>query len=288
MYTVGMNENAVGDFILKNSSKVLLVVVLIALIFGSVGTVRAGERGVKTRFGAIQGVLSEGLYFKLPLIESVTKIDIKTRTINYDKNGNEGDSIDTSQLLGSSRDLQDVHMGVVVNYHIDPVHAGDIFAQYSSTENYEYNVIEPIVREAVKTQSALYTAEELVTKRQEFSDHVSTILDERLAMKNAILERFSVTNFEFSPAFSQAIEAKVTAVQNAEAARNKLEQVKFEAEQTIEAAKAVAEAQRIQSAALTSAGGKEYVQLKAIEKWDGRLPAQMVPGGTVPFVNLTK
>lgn len=288
MYTVGMNENAVGDFILKNSSKVLLVVVVIALIFGSVGTVRAGERGVKTRFGAIQGVLSEGLYFKLPLIESVTKIDIKTRTINYDKNGNEGDSIDTSQLLGSSRDLQDVHMGVVVNYHIDPVHAGDIFAQYSSTENYEYNVIEPIVREAVKTQSALYTAEELVTKRQEFSDHVSTILDERLAMKNAILERFSVTNFEFSPAFSQAIEAKVTAVQNAEAARNKLEQVKFEAEQTIEAAKAVAEAQRIQSAALTSAGGKEYVQLKAIEKWDGRLPAQMVPGGTVPFVNLTK
>ena len=96
----------------------------------------------------------------------------------------------------------------------------------------------------------------------------------------------SITNFDFSPSFNTAIEAKVTAEQNALAAKNKLEQVKYEAEQTIETAKATAEAQRISSQALAAQGGSDYVQLKAIEKWDGHLPEQMIPGTTVPFVNL--
>ncbi len=268
--------------------RALAVFILLVFAFSSVGTVGAGERGVRTRFSAIVGVVPQGLYFKLPLVESVHIIDVKTRTINYDRNGNEGDTIDTSQLSGASKDLQDVWIGVVVNYHIDPEKVALIFAQYSSTENYEANVIEPIIREVVKTTSAQYTAEELVTKRAEFSDRVNSTLADRLISKDAILERSSVTNFEFSKAFSQAIEAKVTAVQNAEAAKNKLEQVKFEAQQTVEAAKATAEAQRIQSAALTSLGGKDFVQLKAIEKWDGHLPAQMIPNAAVPFLDLTR
>jgi regulator of protease activity HflC (stomatin/prohibitin superfamily) len=273
-----------------NVSKVIThaVIVLLALIFltSSVGTVGAGERGVKTRFGAIVGVIPQGLYFKMPLVEKVNKMDVRTRTINYDKNGNEGDAIDTSQLSGASKDLQDVWIGVVVNYHLNPEKADAIFAQYRSTENYEANVIEPIIREVVKSTSAQYTAEELVTKRAQYSDEVNMTLTERMMSKDAVLERFSVTNFEFSEAFSQAIEAKVTATQNAEAAKNKLEQVKFEAQQTIETAKATAEAQRISSQALAAQGGEDYVQLKAIERWDGHLPTQMIPGSAVPFLNL--
>lgn len=273
-----------------NVPKIILhsVILIVALfvVFDSVGTVGAGERGVRTQFGEIKGVVSQGLYFKLPFIQTVTKMDVKTRTINYDKNGAEGDATDTSQLYGASKDLQDVKIGVMVNYHIDPEKVADIFAQYSSVQNYESNVIEPVVREIVKSTSAQYSAEELVTKRAEYSDKVNVTLADRFSAKNAILERFSVTNFEFSNAFSKAIESKVTAVQEAEAAKNKLEQVKFEAQQTIETAKATAEAQRISSAALAAQGGSDYVQLKAIEKWDGVLPQQMIPGSTVPFLNL--
>ncbi len=253
--------------IIKNS-----VIGLFALIivFSSFGTVGAGERGVKTRFSAIKGTVQQGLYFKVPFVEQVHKMDVKTRTINYDKNGNEGDSADTSQLFGASKDLQDVKIGVVVTYHIDPTHVTDIFAEYSSVDNYEGNVIEPIIRQVVKSTSAEFTAEELVTKRAEYSDKVTTLLNEQLADKNAILQNFSVTNFEFSAEFSKAIEAKVTATQNAEAAKNKLEQVKFEAQQTIESAKATAEAQRIQSQSLAAQGGSDFVELKRIEKWDGQ------------------
>src|SRR3990167_4855992 len=192
---------------------VFLAIVAIVLFFGSWGTVGAGERGVKTRFSAIVGTKEPGLYFKLPIIERVERMEVKTRTINYDKNGNEGDSRDSSSLSGASKDLQDVQIGVVVNYHINPSKVDSIYAQYRSVENYEINVVEPIIREVVKSTSAQYTAEELVTKRTEYSDKVNVTLLERFTAKDAVLERFNVTNFEFSDAFTQSIEIKVTAVQ---------------------------------------------------------------------------
>jgi regulator of protease activity HflC (stomatin/prohibitin superfamily) len=272
----------------KTVITVIGVIIIALLLVSSAGTIGAGERGVKTRFSAIVGTVPQGLYFKIPFIESVHIMDVKTRTINYDRNGAEGDARDTSQLFGASKDLQDVSIGVVVNYHIDATKVQEIYAQYSSVANYQYNVIEPVVREIVKSTSAQYTAEELVTKRAEFSDKVNTALATQFTDKNAILERFSVTNFEFSKAFSQAIETKVTAVQNAEAAKNKLEQVKAEAQQTIEKAKAEAEAIRIQAQAINSQGGADYVALKAVERWNGILPTQMVPNASVPFINLTK
>ena len=261
----------------------------LVLIFGSFGTIGAGERGVKTRTGAVVGTVQPGLYFKAPLIEGVHSMDIKTRTINYDKSGDNGDNkVTDTNLFGASKDLQDVTIGVVVTYHIDPTKVVDIFSQYSSVENYESNVIEPIVRQTVKSAASQFTAEELVTKRSEFSDKVTAGLSNQFADKNAVLQNFSVTNFQFSADFTKAIESKVTAVQNAEAARNKLEQIKFEAQQTIETAKATAEAQRISSASLAAQGGADYVQLKAIEKWNGVLPASIVPGSAVPFINLNK
>lgn len=262
------------------------ILILLIVIFSSSGTIGAGERGVKTRMGAVAGTVEPGMYFKLPFVEGVQVMDVKTRTINYDKNGQEGDSADTSQLFGASKDLQDVKIGVVVTYHIDPTKVVDIFTQYKTVDDYESTVIEPIIRQVVKSTSAEFTAEELVTKRAEYSDRVTMQLTEQLAAKSAVLQNFSVTNFEFSAEFSRAIEAKVTATQNAEAAKNKLEQIKYEAQQTIEQAKATAEAQRIQAQSLAAQGGSDYVQLKALEKWDGHLPSQMIPGSSVPFINL--
>lgn len=263
----------------------IFLIIFLTIIFGSFGTVLAGERGVKTRFNAVVGTIEPGLYFKLPWIEGVSKMEVKTRTVNYDKNGSEGDSRDSSSLAGASKDLQDVSIGVVVNYHINPEKVGDLYSQYRSVENFEVSVIEPIIREVVKTASAQYTAEELVTKRAEYSDRVNLTLLDRFTTKDAVLERFSVTNFEFSHAFTQSIEAKVTAVQNAEAAKNKLEQVKFEAEQRITQAKGEAEAIRIQAQAIQSQGGEAYVNLKAVEKWNGALPQYMM-GDTTPILNL--
>jgi regulator of protease activity HflC (stomatin/prohibitin superfamily) len=255
-------------------------------VFGSFGTISAGQVGVKTRLNAVVGTVQPGFYAKLPFIEKVIPMSVKTLTINYDRSGDNGIAKDSADnLFGASKDLQDVSIGVVVNYHVDATKVSEIYSQYSSVENYQSNVVEPMIREIVKSTSAQYTAEELVTKRAEFSDKVNVSLATQFTVKNAVLERFSVTNFEFSTAFSQAIEAKVTAVQNAEAQKNKLEQVKYEAQQTIEKAKADAEAIKIQAQAINSQGGADYVQLQAIKVWKGDVPQYMM-GNAIPFINL--
>lgn len=251
--------------IIKHVVIALVAIILIAELFG---TVAAGEIGIRTRFSKVVGIVDQGFYMKVPFVESVQILDTRTRTINYDRNGNEGDTADSSSLTGASKDLQDVSIGVMVNYKLDAQKAENIYNQYRTNANFESNVIEPIIRETVKSVSASYTAEELVTKRLEYSDKVSALLAERFITKDSILERFSITNFEFSKSFSAAIDAKVTAVQNAEASKNKLEQVKFEAQQTIEKAKAEAEAIRIQANAIQSQGGADYVKLQWISAWE--------------------
>ena len=90
-----------------------------------------------------------------------------------------------------------------------------------------------------------------------------------------ILQLFNIVNFDFSKSFNDAIEAKVTAEQNALAEKNKLEKVKYESEQKVVAAEAQAKAIEIQAKAIQTQWGAEYVKLKWIEKWNGKLPDTM-------------
>lgn len=261
----------------KIAATAVSVLLVVSFVLGSFGTIDAGERGVKTRFSAVVGRVEQGLYFKLPFIESVHKMNVQTKTVKYELE---------DPLFSASRDLQDVKISVLLNYRLDPTQVETIYQQYGTVLQYEERIVRPAVRDTVKAVAAQFTAEELVTKRAEFTDEVVKVLNQRLSDKYVTTERVNITNFEFSKSFTEAIEAKVTAVQNAEAARNKLEQVKFEAQQTVETAKAQAEAIRIQANAINSQGGADYVNLKAIEKWSGVLPTTMVPGSAIPFINV--
>ncbi len=263
---------------------VIIIALMIVFALNPVGIINPGERGVKVRLGKIVNILDEGIFVRIPIAERVHVINVKTRTITYDNKMRTGDETEQSSLFAASKDLQDVQIAVVVNYRIDPKAVGNIFSQYGLT--YEADIIEPIIRETVKSIASQYTAEELVTKRLDFSDKVNTRLADRLKSRKALLERFSVTNLQFSTTFTEAIEKKATAEQEALAAKNKLAQVKYEAEQQVARATAEAESIRIQSEAIQAQGGANYVQLKAIEKWDGKLPTQFIPGQTVPFLNL--
>lgn len=269
-----------------------IVLFALILIFGSFGIIDQSEIGVKSRLGKVVGTVGAGPYFKLPIIEDVSIIDLKVKVIDYDKNGVEGDSTDTSSLSASSKDLQEVWANIVVNYSVNPANAVDIYVKYRSAEQFGFSVIEPIIRESIKSVTAQYTAEELVTKRLEISDKVFGLLSAEIPEKGAILNQSNLTNFDFSAGFKQAIEKKVTAVQNAEAAKNQLEEKKYLGEQAIVTAEAEAKAIALKSQA---ASNEKYVSLKAlevqekaIEKWNGQLPQQFIPGSSLPFINLNK
>lgn len=244
---------------------------VLIIIFGSFGTVGAGERGVMLRFGAATGrVLEPGLYFKLPFIEDVAKIDVQTQVENV-------------EASAASKDLQNVSTNVGLNYSVT---AGEVASLYTDIgEAYKSKIIDPAIQDAVKAATANFTAEELITKREEVKDNIVSVLKGKFTGQHLNIVSLNITNFKFSDSFEQAIEAKVTAEQNALAAKNKLDQVKYEAEQRVAEADGEAKAIAIQAQAIESQGGQAYTQLQAIQKWNGVLPTYML-GNTVPFLNL--
>lgn len=252
---------------------VLLVLIVVLFAINPVVVVGAGERGVVTNWGAVdQNILGEGIHMRVPFQQSVHKLDVKIQKEQTDASA-------------ASKDLQNVKATIALNYHLDPNKVANLWQKVGS--DYKALIIDPAVQEAVKATTAKYTAEELITKRQEAKDGVKALLTDRLLVDDIVVDEVSIVNFEFSESFNSAIEAKVTAEQDALAAKNKLEQVKFEADQRVAQARAEAEAIKIQAEAVTQQGGADYVQLQAIKQWDGKLPQQFIPGQTMPFINLT-
>lgn len=232
----------------------------------------AGHRGVVLRWGAVTDVvLDEGIHWVTPIVNSVVEMDV---TIQKEER----------QASASSKDLQLVSTKVTINYELDKLKVNNIYQNLR--QDFSSRIISPAIEEFVKKTTAQYTAEELITKRESVKTDLKNALVENLAKNHIIVSDIFITDFNFSDEFNKAIEAKVTAEQTALGAKNKLEQVKYEAEQQVTQARAEAESIRIQAQAVTQQGGKDYVQLKAIEKWNGELPGQMIPGSTVPFINL--
>ena len=252
------------------------VIVAIALILwlAPFTSVDAGHKGVVLRGGRVVRVIDEGYQFKTPAIESVVEVDVRTQ-------------VETVEASAASKDLQTVSTKVAVNYNVLSDKVAELWNKVG--KDYKLIIIDPAIQEAVKAATAKHTAEELITKRESVKEEITSELKARLSTSGFLnLTQVSITDFAFSTSFNASIEAKVTAEQDALASRNKLEQVKYEAQQAIEKAKAQAESIRIQAQAINAQGGADYVQLQAIGKWDGKLPAQMIPGGTVPFIQLNK
>ena len=256
----------------KNVIRIALAIMALILLFflSPFGTIAAGERGVHLRFTAVTGKLfGEGLYFRIPLIESVQMMDVKVQKYEMES-------------AAASKDLQTVHSVVALNFHIDPDRVANIYQDVDL--QFRDRIIDPAMQEAIKASTAKFTAEELITKREMVRDEIKAQLTSRLKGRNILVDEFNIVNFEFSKNFNDAIEAKVTAEQQALAAKNKLEQIKFEADQKIAEARGKAEAMTIESNALRS--NPQILELRALEKWNGTLP--QVTGGAVPFINLPK
>lgn len=248
-------------------------ILVIIFLFGSFYIVRAGERAVLVTFGnPNMEARVEGLHFKLPLIQKVVIMDIKTQ--KYE-----------AELTAASKDLQDVNTKIAINYHIQGTSVPGIYQNIGI--DYADKVIYPYEQETNKAITSQFTAEELITQRNSVRERMKTELAEKLVSRGIIVEEISIINFAFSTSFTQAIELKVTAEQNALAAKNKLEQIKYEAEQKVTSARAEAEALRMQKQEITPDLIKLRqieVQKMAIDKWNGIMP--QVTGAAIPFIDI--
>lgn len=177
---------------------------------------------------------------------------------------------------------------MAVNYSIDPANVKDIYTNIGNMDAIENKVVDPSIQEVVKAVTSKYTAEELITKRNDVSTDITNGLKDKFAKYYLSVFDVNIINFKFSDQFAQAIEKKVEAEQTALTEKNNRDKVQYQADQQVITAKAQAETIQIQAQAVNAQGGADYVKLQWINKWDGRVPSTMLGADSSVFLNLAK
>ena len=234
-------------------------------VWGSVVLVPAGHRGVLLRFSAVQGGLGEGLHVIMPGVQSVVVLEVRTQ-------------VEESTAASASRDLQVVSTRLAINFRIDPARVGDLYKNVGT--EYKIRIIDPAVQESLKVVTAKYTAEDLIRNRSQVKAEVELEITRRLKAYNILVEPsgLSITNFDYSPEFIKAIEAKQVAQQEAEKQKYVLQQAELQKQTEIARAEGQSKAAMLNADALRAQGGGLVIAREWIEKWDGKLPSVSAGG----------
>ena len=266
-----------GEYIKRGVGVILLIILVLGLL-SSCAQVPNGNIGVVTQFGAATGAeFHPGLHFKLPFVQDVATFNTQ---IQLDQ---------SSSVEAATSDLQTVQTTVAVNFHPDPSQISTIFQRVGT--DYKATIIDPAILESVKAVTARYTAAQLVTERAIVKQNIDDVLIQRLAPYNILVDTINITNFHFSDAFNNAIEAKQVAAQAVLTAQQQLDRAKIDAQQQVVTAQAAAQAQivtaqanakaqELQQKSLTSL----YIQYQALQKWNGVLP--QYNSGALPFLTI--
>lgn len=269
----------IEDYIYKTIKYIILVLIVIFVIitfFNSFKTIPTGFVGVKTRFGQVQDtMLNEGLNLKVPFIEKIVLMDCRTQKTEY-------------TMEASSKDLQKIsNFKIAINYNITNDTANKLYR--SVGVDYKSIIVEPAIQEAMKATVANYTAEELITKRNEVSEFALNKLSPKLQENGITLTSLNILDLSFSEEFDTAVEQKQIVEQETQKAQYELEKAKVENQKKIENAQADAEVMAAQNAQITD----NYLRLKEIEnqkaiieKWNGQLPTTMTGSDVSSIFNV--
>lgn len=262
-------------------AKLFLAIIILVVLFGlsillnSFTSVPTGFVGIRTRFGkASQDIVQEGLNLQIPMIEKIVLMDCRTQKVEI-------------ACSTASRDLQEVTLKVAVNYNVTIDNAYNIYKNIGV--NYESIMISPSILESVKSITAQYTAEELITKRSEVSDKMEETLTGKIESRGFSVIDFNVTDLDFSVAYNQAIEKKQVAEQEAKQAEYELEKAKIENEKKIAEAEANAKVMQVQNSSITDQALKlKELEIKKsfVDKWNGNLPSTVTGDSVIPFLDI--
>lgn len=263
----------------KNVKKTIITVcialIMIITVMNVIVIVPTGFVGIVTRFGAVkEKTMVAGINVKFPFIENVQTMNCKTQKLDLDSSS-------------ASKDLQDVKANISINYSIDTITASELFKTVGV--DYVETVLRPSALDTIKSITAQYTAEELITKRPEVASEMLKAFNMKLNSKGITISNSNIIDLNFSEAFNKAIEEKQVAEQNVKTEQQKLEKIKVQAEQKVVEATSTAESNRILNQSL-SVENLEKTRLENqkqfIEKWNGTLPTTMLNDGITSIFNV--
>ena len=281
-------------------SAIALILAAVIIVLSCISTVPTGHTGILTTFGRVEDKnLPEGMNFHAPW-QSITTMTNKEQT-----------STETNMCF--SADLQEVAYTYTTKHSLLTSAAPNI---YKTVGTDYYNIlIVPQVNNAIKAEFGLVEAENMTELRTQLQKNINEKV-QTFADKYGINVTVVIDNFDFSDAYTNAIEAKQVAEQEAlrdktqqqmetERARQQAERTKIQAENDAAIreinANADAEAARIKAqadfevaqleadaiaykgekeaeatAALAAAITDEVVAYEYAQNWSGELPQYMM------------
>lgn len=210
--------------------------------------------------------------FSTKIIEFPTFVQHK----EYKNNGE--DEVDESFII-NSKDGSEFHVSPIVNYSVKRERVPYIFGKYRLTlDAIEEGFLKTAVYDAFRIVANSYTADELISNREQFEIKVRKVLESQLYPEGFVLAQFT-SNLIYPETFKKAIEAKNNAVQAALTAENQVKSAEAQAkikvataegnaQALLTSAKAEAEANALKQRTLTEL----LLKQQWIERWDGKLP----------------
>jgi regulator of protease activity HflC (stomatin/prohibitin superfamily) len=277
----------------KAGAVAFVLLLAFVIVWLSWYTVPEGFRGVITRNNAVVGIAEPGLGFKVPFIDSVTDMSVQTERSDF------------SDISSYSKDIQQSISAVTVNYRLLPDAVERVYAEVGT--DFANRLLAGRLAKHFKEAFGKHAAAEIVNQRDVVSDEIETAFREDMQPFGVLIEDVQIVNVDFSDAYEQAVEASATAEARVKQARQELEKIKVDAQQKVAQAQAEADARRlaadaeayqikakgdaeaeaIRARALALQENPSLVALITAEKWNGVLPTTMVPGGTLPFLELS-
>jgi regulator of protease activity HflC (stomatin/prohibitin superfamily) len=267
----------------------ILGVCAIVLFLSTYYTVDQYERAVLTRFGKVVAVSEPGLHFKLPFVNYVHTYRIDILSIQPKE------AVNTYTV-----DNQEVDVVFNVFYRIPPDRVAYV---YQNVQDYYQRLFNMAV-DRLKSEMGKVNVQHVAEQRGAIRDKIKTVLAQDAKELGVEVTDFMLTNLEYSKSFRGAVEAAAAAKATVETReQERLQSIKV-AEAKVIAAKGVGDAAReqargeadgikmrgeAQAAAIKAqaealASNAKLVELRKAEKWDGKLPLQML-SGVIPFMN---
>ena len=265
------------------SGAVVVGLIALTVVGGSFYTVDQGERGVILRNGAVVGTAEPGLGFKLPIVDSIREINVQTQAQLY------------KDVMVYSRDQQNASLQVSVNYRLASDKVEQIYSEFGGQNGIVTRLLDRQVPEEVKNVFGKFNAVTAIQERARLGMEIQEAIQKAAGNNMLIVESVQVENIDFSDAYEKSIEQRMLAEVEVQKVQQNAEREKVQAEIAVIQAKAQADAVKLQGDAeahAINARGKALrdnpalIQLVQAEKWDGKLPTTMVPGQTVPFINV--